>query len=335
MSFFETGDAIFNPNLEKIKPTDRVHADVPNQRFDQLINNDVALKNQLDKHNHNGSYADINHNHSEYVESGDLENKLNGVAKESQEKLIENTVKNIETQVGNINSNINQNLQGVAKESSRLKIENTLLNLASRIEKLEKREKIYYGVTKENYNANTISSQTTIFNKNGKGFLQYFYGQIVIENASNSSTASVNVQFIVDDKVIWNLDAHANNSTLSRSTINIGLYTNTNVKNSRTGTNPSPMLYFFLKPDSTTKVHNVRILEGNTPFTVVTAENVQVFEKTSSLQKTAEYNGTGVSAWLIEETVLEFNKNIKLTITPKNNGTIKNNNIDFYYKFIN
>ena len=51
--------------------------------------------------------------------------------------------------------------------------------------------------------------------------------------------------------------------------------------------------------------------------------------------KTAEYNGTGVSAWLIEETVLEFNKNIKLTITPRNNGTIKNNNIDFYYKFIN
>ncbi len=44
MSYFNTDDATFNQQLEKINETDRVHADTPNQRFEQLIKNDVFLK---------------------------------------------------------------------------------------------------------------------------------------------------------------------------------------------------------------------------------------------------------------------------------------------------
>nr|WP_317357869.1 hypothetical protein [uncultured Tyzzerella sp.] len=106
MSFFETGDATFNPNLEKINPTDRVHADIPNERFNHLINNDVALKNQLDTHNHDGTYANINHKHSEYIEKEELGASLTGVAKETSEYNIENKIKEIENNVKHIKDSL-------------------------------------------------------------------------------------------------------------------------------------------------------------------------------------------------------------------------------------
>ena len=137
MSFFETGDATFNPNLEKINPTDRVHADTPNERFNQLINNDVALKNQLDTHNHDGTYANINHKHSEYVEKEELGASLTGVAKETEQYAIENKVKEIATEVTNITSGISENLQGVAKETSEYNIENKIKEIENNVKHIK------------------------------------------------------------------------------------------------------------------------------------------------------------------------------------------------------
>lgn len=45
MSNFETSNAIFNDQLRMFEPTDPVHADLFNAAFNQLIQNDVALKN--------------------------------------------------------------------------------------------------------------------------------------------------------------------------------------------------------------------------------------------------------------------------------------------------
>ena len=43
MSTFDVSNAGFNPNLRRLEPTDRAHADVFNELFGQLINNDVAI----------------------------------------------------------------------------------------------------------------------------------------------------------------------------------------------------------------------------------------------------------------------------------------------------
>lgn len=43
MATFDVGNAGFNPNLRMLETTDRAHADVLNQLFGQLINNDVAI----------------------------------------------------------------------------------------------------------------------------------------------------------------------------------------------------------------------------------------------------------------------------------------------------
>lgn len=44
MSFFDVNNAVFNEYLRKLETTDRNHADVFNELFGQLIQNDVALK---------------------------------------------------------------------------------------------------------------------------------------------------------------------------------------------------------------------------------------------------------------------------------------------------
>ena len=43
MSFFDVNNAVFNEYLRKLETTDRNHADVFNELFGQLIQNDVAL----------------------------------------------------------------------------------------------------------------------------------------------------------------------------------------------------------------------------------------------------------------------------------------------------
>ena len=44
MSFFDVNNAVFNEYLRMLETTDRNHADVFNELFGQLIQNDVALK---------------------------------------------------------------------------------------------------------------------------------------------------------------------------------------------------------------------------------------------------------------------------------------------------
>ncbi len=135
MDYFETNDTTFNPNLEKISETDRVHASVPNERFEQLIKNDVALKNELETHNHNNDYAEKNHKHEEYITNEELGTSLTGVAKESSEYSIENKVQEVATTVSNINNSISQNLQGVAKERSEYSIEDKISEILNNVNK--------------------------------------------------------------------------------------------------------------------------------------------------------------------------------------------------------
>ena len=44
MSYFNVDNAVFNEHLRMLETTDRNHADVFNELFGQLIENDVALK---------------------------------------------------------------------------------------------------------------------------------------------------------------------------------------------------------------------------------------------------------------------------------------------------
>lgn len=52
MSVFDTGNAGFNPNLEKIERSDPVSADFVNGLLYQLINNDVAIMEAASRCSH-------------------------------------------------------------------------------------------------------------------------------------------------------------------------------------------------------------------------------------------------------------------------------------------
>ena len=87
MDFFETENAQFSSELEKIKTSDRVHADVYNSRFEKLVQNDVYLNSEINKVG-----SQLNN-----VESS--LNNLFDVAKESSPKNIENKVTDINNRI--------------------------------------------------------------------------------------------------------------------------------------------------------------------------------------------------------------------------------------------
>ena len=49
MSYFDISGATFDENLRKLETSDPAHADVFNALLEQLINNDVALKEAVTK----------------------------------------------------------------------------------------------------------------------------------------------------------------------------------------------------------------------------------------------------------------------------------------------
>lgn len=199
MSYFNTDDATFNPQLEKINETDRVHADTPNKRFEQLIKNDVSLKNQLDIHNHDSLYSNINHKHSEYITNENLGAKLNNVAKESEEHLIENKVKEISTSIGNINNSVSQNLQGVAKERSEYSIEDKVKILEDNI------PKFYHDLTQV-YATKQVSSLSTsqeilLGEVSGQGELIHCFLRFQGQGTSTNETPTFKFKIVVDGEV--------------------------------------------------------------------------------------------------------------------------------------
>ena len=226
--------------------------------------------------------------------------------------------------------------------------ENKIKNLELKLETIQKKvgnsgDKIYYSMIQGFYpnNNQQIESETTIFGKSGKGILQYFLGTIIMENFSNSDTSTANVQFIVDDKILLNLDIYPTNFSKSLSRIYLRFYTNTNLKQSRNGGTNDALAYVFLKPSSTEQKHNFKIDDILPPFALGTYNDVQIFEQTSTLQRISQYktsvenDSMETRALLINDGILDFSKNLKLTITPKSNGTIKLQNFRMFYKFTN
>ncbi|WP_250278804.1 hypothetical protein [[Clostridium] colinum] len=140
MNYFETNEAKFNSNLEKIKETDKVHADTPNKRFEQLINNDVALKNELEKHNHDNTYSNINHKHNEYIANIDFEGKINNVAKETEKYKIENKVTEISDRVNRLPGAINNNTTNLQKlNTSTQDLQNKVTEISTQVGNLGKK----------------------------------------------------------------------------------------------------------------------------------------------------------------------------------------------------
>ena len=224
MSYFNTDDATFNPLLEKINETDRVHADTPNQCFEQLIKNDVFLKNQLDTHNHDSLYSNINHKHSEYITNENLVNKLNNIAKETSEYNIENKVKEISTAIGNINNSIYQNLQGVAKDRSEYSIEDKVKILEDNITK-------YYYDLHYNYIVKQVSSvplnnEILLSEAIGQGELVHCFFRFQGQGTSKNETPTFKFKIVVDGeiKVFQNVYFLGDNQLTS-----IGFFSNVNI----------------------------------------------------------------------------------------------------------
>ena len=211
MSYFNTDDATFNPQLEKINETDRVHADTPNKRFEQLIKNDVSLKNQLDIHNHDSLYSNINHKHSEYITNENLGAKLNNIAKETSEYNIENKVKEISTAIGNINNSVSQNLQGVAKERSDYSIEDKVKELIVELNDIKKRLTKYYTLPNLKAKRVDIKQDTGAFSNKlvvditGKGYLCSVVDRLDFTSYNSPYIVNLGTRFkiVVDDKTIF------------------------------------------------------------------------------------------------------------------------------------
>ena len=224
MSYFNTDDATFNPQLEKINETDRVHADTPNKRFEQLIKNDVSLKNQLDIHNHDSLYSNINHKHSEYITNENLGTKLNNIAKETSEYNIENKVKEISISIGNINNSVSQNLQGVAKERSEYSIEDRVKNLEDNI------PKFYYDLTHMYVNKEISSLSTSqeilLGEVSGQGELIHCFLRFQGQGTSTNETPTFKFKIVVDGeiKVFQNVYFLGDNQLTS-----IGFFSNVNI----------------------------------------------------------------------------------------------------------
>ncbi len=199
MSYFNTDDATFNPQLEKINETDRVHADTPNQRFDQLIKNDVSLKNQLDTHNHDSLYSNINHKHSEYITNENLGTKLNNVAKETSEYNIENKVKEISISIGNINNSVSQNLQGVAKERSEYSIEDKVKILEDNIPKYY--YDLHYNYIEKQVSSIPLNNEILLSEATGQGELVHCFLGFRGTGTNNNDRPAYKFKIVIDGEV--------------------------------------------------------------------------------------------------------------------------------------
>ena len=109
MDFFETENAQFSSELEKIKTSDRVHADVYNNRFKKLIQNDVYLNSEINKVGSqlNNVESSLNNLFDVAKESSpkNIESKV--VSTYSSVNSVQNTVNTMNSTINNINSVVN------------------------------------------------------------------------------------------------------------------------------------------------------------------------------------------------------------------------------------
>ena len=147
MDFFETENAQFSSELEKIKTSDRVHADVYNNRFKKLIQNDVYLNSEINKVG-----SQLNNLESSL-------NNLSDVARESSPKNIESKVVSTHSSVNSVQSTVNTMNSTINNISSVVNSINNKSNIKS----------VQRGVAtlalNSNYATNTISLSSINSNK--------------------------------------------------------------------------------------------------------------------------------------------------------------------------
>ena len=118
MDFFETENAQFSSELEKIKTSDRVHADVYNSRFEKLVQNDVYLNSEINKVGSqlNNVESSLNNLFDVAKESSpknienkvtDINNRILTTATQTSVNSMQNTVNTMNSTISNINSVVN------------------------------------------------------------------------------------------------------------------------------------------------------------------------------------------------------------------------------------
>lgn len=243
-----------------------------------------------------------------------------------------------------------ENTKNCAKETSEYLIENkikelelSISNIQERIEISSSVNKIYFGMEKEVTDSKEIDSETIVFQKTGKGILQYIGFGMIHKNVSNTRTPITNIRFILDDEIILNLDTYntiiEETVTTPGKTNTFGFFSNINVS-SRYDVSTANELRNYVFLDSSKNREIFRdVLKGSfNPFYTSAGYDLQVFSKKSTLQKMGQIQRVGsegltsTGCWIIDETPLEFNKSFKVIVTPKNNGEIQIGNVTAYYK---
>ena len=234
-----------------------------------------------------------------------------------------------------------ENTKNCAKETSEYLIENkikelelSISNIQERIEISSSVNKIYFGMEEEFNAGQEIDSETIVFQKTGKGILQYLFFQIIKISVINPQNPIVNIKFIKDNEIILNLDGYTVLSTGGGAYNSFGFFSNVNGSISAEIYREN---YIFLSPSKNRETFRKPVKSDMYPFYVHSEQDIQIFNKTSTLQKMAQLSSGSdtfhrLGCWMIDETPLEFDRNFKVVVTPKENGQIKFSNLYAYYK---